>query len=142
MDIYRLIKFCGILVFLWVVKILLLENFRSGLATNPPAYNVVDNFETLFEGEDSSRPLVEVYPERGRGGSVVLVEAWRAEELENEYIWVKRKAWMSLLLALMTGVGIATIGQYIWDSWPLGIAAAILGPAGIAWAMYELKDKG
>jgi hypothetical protein len=141
-DIYRLIKLCGVLVFLWVVEVIALGEFRSGLAAEPPVYNVVDNLLTAFSGKDGSRPMAEIAAERGWDASASFVEPWRAQELENEYRWTKRKAWGALFLALLAGAGITIIGRRIWDSWPLGIAAAILGPVGIAWGMHELKNKG
>ncbi|MGE9271224.1 MAG: hypothetical protein ACQKBU_10510 [Verrucomicrobiales bacterium] len=85
--------------------------------------------------------MIEFAAERGWDASTSFVEPRHAQELENEYRWTKRKAWVALLLALGAWAGIATNGWRIWDSWRLGISAAILGPVGIVWSMNRLNNR-
>lgn len=71
MDIYRLIKLCGLLVGLWVVQVVGLEQFRIGIAAKPPRYNVVD-LKMELGSVDPDRPLVEIAGGPGVGCIRVL----------------------------------------------------------------------
>jgi hypothetical protein len=70
-DIYRLIKLCGLLVGLWVVQVVGLEQFRIGIAAKPPRYNVVD-LKMELGSVDPARPLVEIAGGPGVGCIRVL----------------------------------------------------------------------
>ncbi len=50
-DIYRIIKLCGMLVGLWIVYFFGLSAFRSGVTAKPPRYNVVDFEKVGFAKE-------------------------------------------------------------------------------------------
>lgn len=139
MDIYRLIKFCGLLVGLWVVQVVGVGAFRAGIDAKPPRYNVVD-LKMELGRVDADRPFVEIARERGWDASASFVSEDGARQLEQQY---QRKQWVayaSLFAALISAAGMVFTGYRIWDSWLLGLAVALLGPLAIAWGMSRLKD--
>lgn len=138
MDIYRLIKLCGLLVGLWVVYVVALGNFKSGITAERPRYNVVA-FEREFGQNAKAIPIVELAKERGWNDSGHFTTADGAKVLEREY---EHKRWIAfgcLAIALTSASGIVFTGQRIWDSWILGVAVVIFGPFAIAWGMSRLK---
>lgn len=139
MDIYRLIKLCGLLVGLWVGQVVALGQFRSGMAAIPPRYNVVD-FDGEFGRLDSDRPIDEVAKERGWDTRAPFVSEDGARQLEQKYQRGQRVAYCSLLFALISAAGTVVTGYRIWDSWLLGLAVVIFGPIAIAWGMSRLRD--
>lgn len=141
MDIYRLIKLCGVLVGLWVVYVVALGNFRSGITAERPSYNVVD-FEKDFSQKSNPNPIVELAKERGWNDSGRFTTSDGAKHLEQEY---ERKRWIAfgcLAIALISASAIVFTGYRLWDSWLLGIAVVIFGPLAIDWGMSRLNSDG
>lgn len=141
MDFYRLIKSCGLLVGLWVVYVIMLGNFKSGITAERPRYNVVD-FDKDFGQNAKPIPIDELAKERGWNDSRHFTTAEGAKDLEREY---EHKRWMAfgfLAIALISASAIIFTGQRIWDSWILGVAVVIFGPIAIAWGMSRLKTDG
>ena len=138
-DIYRLIKLCGLLVGLWLVQVFGLGQFRSGMAAKPPRYNIFD-----FDGEsgrlDSKRPIDEIAKQRGWDARAPFVSADGAKQLELKYQRERWLAYGSLVAALASAAGTVVTGYRIWDSWRLGLAVVLFGPVAIAWGMSRLKD--
>lgn len=138
MDIDRLIKLCGLLVGLWVVQVVGLGQFRSGMAAKPPRYHVVD-FEAELGRMDPGRPFVEIAKERGWDASAPLVSEDGARELEQKHRQKRWVAYAGLFVALAAVFGIVFTGRRIWDSWPLGLAVVFFGPVAVAWGMNRLR---
>lgn len=140
MDIYRLIKICGILVALWVIHVVAFGIFRSGVAAKTPRYNVVD-IEKEFSQSHDARPIVEIAKERGWDASAPFVSAGGAKELEREYEHKRWIAFAALAIALISASALVFTGYRIWDSWLLGLAVVIFGPFAIAWGMSRIKSE-
>lgn len=141
MDIYRLIKLCGLLVGLWIVYVISLGNLRSGITAERPRYNVVD-FDKDFGRNARAIPVVEIAKERGWNDSGVFATFDGAKIMEREYEHRRWIAFGSLAIALISAAAIVFTGYRIWDSWILGVAVVIFGPLAIAWGMSRLKVDG
>lgn len=139
MDIYRLIKLCGLLVGLWVAQVVGLGHFRSGMMAQPPRYNVVD-LQVELGRMDSGRPFVEIAKERGWDASAPFVSEDGAKELEQQYQRNRWSAFAGLFIALISAAGLLFTGRRIWDSWLLGLAVVLLGPVVVAWGISRLKE--
>ncbi len=128
MDIYRLIKICGILVILWVIQIVAFSNFQRALRTGPPTFNIVDMEKFCLECKDP-RPLVVIAAEKGWD---MHKEFTSAQEAAARVKAFQRKKWTNLVIALLGVTATMFTAYRLWESWLGAILIVFFGPAVIA----------
>jgi len=133
MDIYRLIKLCGIVTIAWVIQTFGFSFYRTELRSGPPIFNVLPT-DTWFEDSKDNRPLSEVCAERGWKLSRPFATAEQAKREFAEYRLRKLKY---LAIGVFGAVLTFVTAWRFWESWLVALACVFLGPVAIAYGARQ-----
>ena len=125
-DLYRIIRLCGILVFGWLVQVFGFGHFRSCIRDGPPRFQIVD-FGSMMSLD--GKPVAKVLAEQTRETRVSLVSKERAAELVRTH---QLKQWGGLTAGLCGLSIVAWSAWVLWGSWGAVVGAVVFGPAAIA----------
>lgn len=131
-DIYSVIRLTAFLAIAWVVQVIGLGTFSSETRSGPQRVNIVD-FETDFKKEEMDRSMVEIAHERGWSMSAPFMGPEQARELARAH---ERKKWIALTAGLGGLVGVYVTAFKLWGRWLIALSCILLGPVGIAQALF------